>query len=146
MKTETSGHPYRSVPENIYQRFNKRVSIHHAIIAGALIGLIVTVWFGRAIQANLIAASRPGRILVRIPTPVPGPVRVVERVCPPTPVCPQTPECVESARSIAMESYTQSDVERCHGNGIMHTTIRDHFLVVECHCPPTPPAPVGIHQ
>lgn len=90
-----------------------------------------SLWAGAVIKANLLAASRPERILVRIPTAVrvPGPIRVVQ------PACPVVPSCLESVRSLNMEAWHASEMFSCIGGGSARTTIRDHYVVVECHCP-----------
>lgn len=133
MENETSDPPYRGNARVLRStRKIDKISCGLAIFAILFQGILIT-WIAGAIKADLAAASRPERILVRIPTPVPGPVRLVDRACPLLPMCPVMPRCVESVRSVSMD-YSNPDL-RCGIDGIMHTTIRDHFLIVECRCP-----------
>lgn len=124
--------PYRaSQAPNPRQPLTATKTFAHVFVGSLLALALSAVWTSAGIKANLLAASRPERILVRIPTAVrvPGPIRVVQ------PACPAVPSCSESVRSIDMERWALSDALLCAGNGTLHTTIRDHYVVVECRCP-----------
>lgn len=130
MSDDASGHPYRKM-QSILPRLREYRPTRISIVIFAWVAMattLTTVWSAAHIKADLLAASRPERILVRIPTPVrvPGPERIVERTC------PVIPKCRDHVMTIHLGYTTQT---ACEQSEVGTITIHDDFVVLECHCP-----------
>lgn len=137
---DTTEPPYRaSQAPNPRQPLTTTKTFAHVFVGSLLALALSAVWTSAGIKANLLAASRPERILVRIPTAVRVPVPCQEPA-----TTPYLLRCIENVTVINLDRadfQTQDCIE-----GTIHTLQEGRYVVVECHCPSPPKSPYSVRE